>query len=108
MEPVLAVEPKIDERGERVIWLAPAGLQQAVHLARSRREAQRRDLESGGQQMIPRKPKFDLRTREDIALYSTADLRRVWREDWISWLTLLAAVIGAAGAIVAVVEGWPK
>jgi hypothetical protein len=25
--------------------------------------------------MIPRKPKFDERTREDIALYSTDDLR---------------------------------
>ena len=80
--------------------------------------------------MIPRKPKLDPRTRQDIALYSTDDLRhlchtgrtevfplddvraeirwRVWRESWISLLTLLAAVIGAAAAIVAAVEGWPR
>ena len=91
--------------------------------------------------MIPRKPKLDPRTREDIALYSTDDLRhlyqdkgqenelselvrlrdgmptldelkaeirwRVWREAWVSLLTLLAAVDGAAAAIVAAVEGWP-
>ena len=79
--------------------------------------------------MIPRKPKLDPRIREDIALYSTDDLRhlchtgrtevfpldivkaeirwRVWCEDWISRLTLLAAVIGAAAAIIAAVEGWP-
>jgi hypothetical protein len=80
-----------------------------------------------GRKMIPRKPKLDPRTREKIALYSTDDLRhlyftgrtavcpldvvkaeilwRVWCEDWISRLTLLAAVIGAAAAIIAVVEG---
>ena len=87
--------------------------------------------------MIPRKPKLDPRTREDIALYSTDDLRRLyhdegkselvrlrdgipsrdelkaeirwrlWREAWLSRLTFLAAVIGAVAAIVAAVEGWP-
>ena len=96
--------------------------------------------------MIPRKPKLDPRTREDIALYSTDDLRhyyqerpigrgdnkvplrddvvslddlkaeirwRVWCEDWVSRLTLLAAVVGAFAAIVgafaaivAAIEGW--
>jgi hypothetical protein len=83
-----------------------------------------------GREMIPRKPKLDPRTRQDIALYSTDDLRhlchtgrtevfplddvraeirwRVWRENWISLLTLLAAVIGAAAAIVAAIEGWPR
>jgi hypothetical protein len=85
--------------------------------------------------MIPRRPKLDQRNREDIALYSTDDLRRlyreaentklvrlrdgivsrdelkaeirwrVWWEAWISRLTLLAAVIGASAAIVAVAEG---
>jgi hypothetical protein len=35
-----------------------------------------------------------------------AEIRwRVWCEDWISRLTLLAAVIGAAAAIIAVIEG---
>jgi hypothetical protein len=80
--------------------------------------------------MIPRKPKLDPRIREDLALYSTDDLRhlyhtgrtevfrlddvkaeirwRVWCEEWISLLTLLAAVIGAAAAIIAAVEGWPR
>ena len=78
--------------------------------------------------MIPRKPKLDSQTRERIALYSTDDLRDrhqrgqadfpldvmkaeiLWRvccEEWISRLTLLAAVIGAAAAIIAAVEGWP-
>jgi hypothetical protein len=78
--------------------------------------------------MLSRKPKLDPRTRQDIALYSTDDLRhllhtgrtevfrlddvraeirwRVWREDWISLFTLLAAVIGAVAAVVAAVEGW--
>jgi hypothetical protein len=83
-----------------------------------------------GRKMIPRKPKLDPRIREDIALYSTDDPRhlyhtgrtevfrlddvkaeirwRVWCEEWIfSLLTLLAAVIGAAAAIIAAVEGWP-
>ncbi len=86
--------------------------------------------------MTPCKPKLDPRTREDIALYSTDQLRRLyhegeselvrlrdgipsrdelkaeirwrlWREAWLSRLTLLAAVIGAVAAIVAAVEGWP-
>jgi hypothetical protein len=78
--------------------------------------------------MIPRKPKLDSPTRERIALYSTDDLRhrhqhaqadfpldamkaeilwRVWVQDWISRLTFFAAVIGAAAAIIAAVEGWP-
>jgi hypothetical protein len=77
--------------------------------------------------MFPRRPKLDPRMREDVALYSTDDLRRVylegrntglarhgvpsldelkaeirrrvWRENWVSRFTLLAAVIGAAGLI---------
>jgi hypothetical protein len=80
-------------------------------------------------------PKLDKRTRDDVALYSTDDLRwlyqsevgdlirlrdsvlgraelraeilrRLRRERWIGRLTLLAAVIGAAGAVIATVEGW--
>lgn len=80
-------------------------------------------------------PSLDARTREDVALYSTDDLRRLYqseagepirlrdsllsraelkaeilwrvrRERWVARLTLLAAVIGAAAAIVAAVEGW--
>ena len=78
--------------------------------------------------------RLDKRTREDVALYSTDELRRLyqsevgepirlrdsvltraelkaeilWRlrcERWIGRLTLLAAVVGAAAAIVAAVEG---
>ena len=73
------------------------------------------------------RPKLDLATTQRLALYSTDDLRRlyqtgrtevfpldvvkaeirwrVWCEDWISRLTLLAAVIGAAAAIIAAIEG---
>ena len=79
--------------------------------------------------MIPRKPKLDPANTQRLALYSTDDLRhlhrtgqadfpldimkaeilwRVWCEDWISRLTLLAAVIGAAAASIAAVEGWPR
>ena len=83
-----------------------------------------------GRKIIPRKPKLDPANTQRLALYSTDDLRRlyqtgrtevfqlddvraeirwrVWRENWISLLTLLAAVIGAAAAIVAAVEGWPR
>jgi hypothetical protein len=76
--------------------------------------------------MIPRTPKLDPANTQRLALYSTDDLRelhhkgqadfpldvmkaeilwRVWCEDWISRLTLLAAVIGAAAAIIAAIEG---
>jgi hypothetical protein len=80
-------------------------------------------------------PKLDDRTREDLALYTTDDLRRLYqtetgelirlrdsnltraelkaeilrrvcRERWVARLTLLAAVIGAVAAIVAAIEGW--
>lgn len=85
--------------------------------------------------MIPRKPKLDPRTCERLALYSIDELRfwynqgkagealrkggptvdelkaelqrRLWREAWVSRLTLLAAVIGAMAAIIAAIEGWP-
>jgi hypothetical protein len=70
---------------------------------------------------FPPKPKLDPANTQRLALYSTDDLRelhhrgqadfpldvikaeilwRVWCEDWISRLTLLAAVIGAFAAIV--------
>lgn len=78
---------------------------------------------------------MDKRTREDVALYSTDDLRRLYQSEvgnsirlrdsvlsraelkaeilrrvrndrLIARLTFLAAVIGAAAAIVAAVEGW--
>jgi hypothetical protein len=79
--------------------------------------------------------KLDKRTRDDVALYSTDDLRRLYQseigepirlrdsllsraelkaeilarvrcERWIGRLTLLVAVVGAVAAIVAAVEGW--
>ncbi len=73
--------------------------------------------------MIPRKPKLDPRTRDEIALYSADDLRRLyqggkselvrlrggipttdelkaeiqwrlWWESWRVWITLWIALIG--------------
>ncbi len=78
---------------------------------------------------------MDKRTRIDVALYSTDDLRRMYQseidepirlrdsllsraevkaeilrrvrnERWVGRLTFLAAVVGAVAAIVAAVEGW--
>ena len=76
----------------------------------------------------PPRPKLDSANTQRLALYSTDDLRllhrtgraegfqlddvkaeilwRVWREDSISQLTLLAAVLGAVAAIIAAIEGW--
>jgi hypothetical protein len=84
-----------------------------------------------------RKPKLEKQLRDAVDLYSTDDLRRVyqlesnegiqlrggiilrnelraeilwrlWCDRWISRATLIAAVVGAAAGIIAVVEGWPK
>jgi hypothetical protein len=81
------------------------------------------------------KAKPDLRTREDIAQYSTEHLRRLHheetsqlirlrdsiisrdelkaeirrreeRENWRFWIMLLVTVVGALAAIVAAIEGW--
>jgi hypothetical protein len=85
--------------------------------------------------MIPCKPKFDTRTREDITYYSTDYLRRLYaeregeliklRDSNISrdelkaeilrrdrrasaqfWIKFSITLIGALAAIVAAVEGW--
>jgi hypothetical protein len=87
--------------------------------------------------MIRFRPHLEKQLREAVDLYSTDDLRReyqsessegillrggvilrtelraeilwrLWCERWVSWITLLAAVVGAVAAIVAAVEGWPK
>jgi hypothetical protein len=86
--------------------------------------------------MFPRKPKLDESTRKAVDLYSTDDLRRLyqlesadlirlrdsnlkraelraeilwrlWCDRWVSRITLWAALIAAAAAIVAAIEGRP-